>query len=375
MTSYKIKIETTKHSKLPELDFNNIPFGKAISDHMFVADFDGEQWTDLRIVPFGDFSLSPANLALHYGQSIFEGMKATKVKGAPYLFRAMMHAKRLNKSAERMSMPKLPEDLFLQGLNTLVDIDQGWIPEQDNHALYIRPFMFATDALFGVQASKTYRFVIFTGPVGPYYPKPVKLWVEEVYTRAALGGAGEAKCAGNYGAALLPTYNAKAMGYDQVMWMDAKEKKYVQEVGTMNLFFVIDGRVVTPTTTGTILRGITRDSFLRILRDHGYDVEDRLISIEELYDAARSGKLSECFGAGTAAVVSHVAEITWRDMTITLPPVDAENRPVGSFIKSYLNKLRTGQIQDPYGWMEAVPNLTVAGKQGVDEELMIITKN
>lgn len=376
MAKYDISIQKTLKSKIDQLDFDNIPFGKAISDHMFVADFDGEQWTDLRIVPFGDFSLSPANLALHYGQSIFEGMKATKVNGAPYLFRPMMHAKRLNKSAARMSMPQLPEDLFLQSLRSLIAMDQDWIPEQDDHALYIRPFMFATDALFGVQASKTYRFVIFTGPVGPYYPKPVKLWVEEVYTRAALGGAGEAKCAGNYGAALLPTYNAKAMGYDQVMWMDAKDKKYVQEVGTMNLFFVIDGRVVTPTTTGTILRGITRDSFLTILRDQGYDVEDRLVSINELYDASLSGKLTECFGAGTAAVVSHVAEITWRNHKIELPPVDAEHRPVGTFIKSYLNKLRTGKVQDPYGWMEAVPSLEGHSTPvELDEELVVITKN
>jgi branched-chain amino acid aminotransferase len=353
---FPVKVTTTSQSRLPSVDFNNIPFGKVISDHMFVADFDGKQWTDLRIEPFANLNISPANLALHYGQSIFEGMKATKVHGEPVLFRPEMHARRFNVSAERMCMPQIPEELFVQALKMLVDLDRNWIPAGDDHALYIRPLMFATDEYFGVHTSENYRFLIFTGPVGPYYPKPIKLWVEEVFTRAAQGGAGEAKCAGNYGASLLPAQRAKAAGYDQVMWMDAVEKKYVQEVGTMNLFFVIDGKVITPATTGTILRGVTRDSFTTLLKEWGYTVEDRLLSIAEIADAYWRGTLQECFGAGTAAVVSHVSEITWRDRKLELPPVDETHRPVGTRLKKHINQLRMGLQPDVHGWLQTCEN-------------------
>jgi branched-chain amino acid aminotransferase len=349
---YPIQITRTKQSRLPEVDFSNIPFGKVISDHMFVADYDGEQWTDLRIVPFGNMEISPANLALHYGQSIFEGMKASKINGEPMLFRPEMHARRLNLSAERMCMPHVPEALFVQAVKTLVDVDRDWIPAAADHSMYLRPFMFATDALFGVQASQTYRLIIFTGPVGPYYAKPVSLWVEEKYTRAVEGGAGEAKCAGNYGASLLPAKLAKKAGFDQVMWMDAHEFKYVQEVGTMNLFFVIDGKVITPATTGTILRGITRDCFLVLLKEWGFTVENRLLSIDEIKAAYEQGTLSECFGAGTAAVVSHVSKITWREYEMELPTVDAEHRPVATRLKQYINDLRMGHVPDTHGWLQ-----------------------
>jgi branched-chain amino acid aminotransferase len=353
---YSVKVTQTSKSKLPDVDFSNLPFGKVISDHMFVADFDGKQWTDLRIEPFGLLDISPANLALHYGQSIFEGMKATKMQGEPVLFRPEMHARRFNVSAERMCMPSIPEDLFTQALKMLVDLDRDWIPAMEDHALYIRPLMFATDEYFGVHTSEKYRFIVFTGPVGPYYPKPIKLWVEEVFTRASQGGAGEAKCAGNYGASLLPAQRAKAAGYDQVMWMDAVEKKYVQEVGTMNLFFVMDGKVITPATTGTILRGITRDSFVTILKDWGYTVEDRLLSIAEIADAYWRGTLQECFGAGTAAVVSHVSDITWRDRKIQLPEVNETNCPVGTRLKKHINEIRMGLQPDVYGWLESCEN-------------------
>ena len=320
---------------------------------MFIADYDGENWIKPRIEPFHKLEISPANLALHYGQSIFEGMKASNRHGEPVLFRPEMHARRLNVSAERMCMPEFPEDLFLQGLKMLVDLDRDWIPEQEGYSLYVRPIMFATDEYFGVHSSETYRFLIFTGPVGPYYPKPVKLWVEEVFTRAALGGVGEAKCAGNYGASLLPAQRAKKAGYDQVLWMDSVEKRFVQEVGTMNLFFVIDDRVVTPATTGTILRGITRDSFMTLLKDWGYIIEDRLLSIAEIADAYWRGTLQECFGSGTAAVVSHVSEITWRDRKLELPPVDEIHRPVGTRLKNYINQLRMGNVEDEYDWLQS----------------------
>lgn len=349
---YSISVTPATQSRIDSVDFNNIPFGKVISDHMFIADFDGKQWVNPRIEPFHKMEISPANLALHYGQSIFEGMKATKIKNDPVLFRADMHARRLNVSAERMCMPELPEDLFLQALKMLVELDKDWVPEAEDHALYIRPMMFATDEYFGVHASEKYRFLIFTGPVGPYYPKPVRLWVEEVFTRAAQGGVGEAKCAGNYGASLLPAQRANKNGYDQVMWMDAVEKKYVQEVGTMNLFFVMDGKVITPATTGTILRGVTRDTFITLLKDWGYTVEDRLLSIAEIADAYWRGTLQECFGAGTAAVVSHVSDITWRDRKLELSPVDAEHRPVGTRLKKFINRLRMGLEPDKFGWLQ-----------------------
>lgn len=366
---YQIRVEPVLKSRIGGVDFNNIPFGKVISDHMFMADFNGKEWTDLRIVPFADMAVSPANLGMHYGQIIFEGMKASRIHGEPYLFRPEMHARRMNVSAERMCMPTIPEDLFLQAVKKLVAVDQQWVPELDNCALYIRPFMFATDALFGVQISETYRFVIFTGPVGPYYPKPVRLWVEEVFTRAAHGGPGEAKCAGNYGAALLPAKRAKDAGYDQVMWMDAAEKKYVQEVGTMNLFFVIDGRVVTPATTGTILRGVTRDSAITLLKEWGYVVEDRLLSVAEIADAYWRGQLQECFGTGTAAVVSHVSEITWRDRKMELSPVDAQNRPVGTRLKDFLSRLRMGLEPDRHGWLETCTDASRVAAGGTPVEV------
>lgn len=348
---YPISITPTTQSRISTVDFNNIPFGKVISDHMFIVDYDGTQWINPRIEPFQKFEISPANLALHYGQSIFEGMKASKRNGEPVLFRADLHARRMNVTAERMCMPQIPEDLFMQGLKMLVDLDRDWIPAKEDYSLYIRPLMFATDEYFGVHSSNTYRFLIFTGPVGPYYPKPVKLWVEEVFTRAAMGGVGEAKCAGNYGASLLPAQRAQKAGYDQVMWMDAVEKKYVQEVGTMNLFFVMDGKVLTPATTGTILRGVTRDSFITLLRDWGYTIEDRQLSIAEIADAYWRGTLQECFGAGTAAVVSHVSEITWRDRKMELPPVDEQHRPVATRLKKYINHLRMGLVPDEYHWL------------------------
>ena len=359
---YDIRVTPTTQSRLSTVDFLNIPFGKVISDHMFVVDYDGKQWVDPRIEPFGAMEMSPANLALHYGQSIFEGMKASKIGDEPFLLRPGMHARRLNVSAERMSMPTLPEDLFLEGLKMLVDLDRAWIPDIPGNALYIRPVMFATDEYFGVHASEKYRFVIFTGPVGPYYAKPVSLWVEEVYTRAAQGGAGEAKCAGNYGASLLPAQRAKQAGYDQIMWMDAVEKKYVQEVGTMNLFFVMDGKVVTPTTTGTILRGITRDTFTTLLKEWNYTVEDRLVSIAEIADAYGRGTLEDCFGAGTAAVVSHVSSITWRDRKMELSPVDEKHRPVSFRLKDHLNKLRSGQVEDTFHWLHSCANSGVMEK-------------
>ncbi|MEM8908671.1 MAG: branched-chain amino acid aminotransferase, partial [Bacteroidota bacterium] len=332
------------------------PFGRTFSDHMFTADYRDGQWTNFQIIPFGNFEIHPACMALHYGQAIFEGMKASKdIHGNPMLFRPEMHAQRINASAKRLCMPEFPGDVFVDALHKLVRLDSGWIPTQEGSALYIRPFMFSNGEYIGVAPSDQYKIIIFTGPVGPYYPKPVRLIAEDHYVRAAHGGVGEAKAAGNYGASLLPAKLAKEKGYDQVMWLDAKEFKYIQEAGTMNLFFVIDGKVVTPATDGAVLKGITRNSFLHILKDKGYTVEERNITIDELIAADKAGQLQEAFGAGTAAVVAHVADITIGDYEIKLPPV--ENRTVGNFLKAELNGLRAGTVVDTRGWVIPVQEL------------------
>lgn len=349
----KISVTKSNLSRISEVDFENIPFGKVFSDHMFIADYKDGKWDNCRIVPFAPMPMHPAMMAIHYGQSIFEGMKATKMQdGTPVLFRPEMHARRLNFSAQRMCMPSFPEEWFLEALHQLVSIDQSWIPPQEGSALYIRPFMFATDEFIGVKASQSYRFVIMTGPVGPYYPKPVRLITETQYVRAVKGGVGEAKAAGNYGGSLLPAKLANEKGFDQVMWLDAVEFKYVQEVGTMNLFFVIDGKVVTPGTYGAILRGITRDCFLKLLKDKGIPVEERLISIDEIVEAYKAGKLQEAFGAGTAAVVAHVADIQHLDFMMHLPPL--EERKIGQMLKDEINGMRSGRLDDPYGWVVPV---------------------
>ncbi|MEM9261928.1 MAG: branched-chain amino acid aminotransferase, partial [Bacteroidota bacterium] len=317
-----IRIERTQQSRLKDIDFDNIPFGRTFSDHVFICDYEDGEWGEGRIVPFGHFTMHPASMVLHYGQAIFEGMKASKFHdGVPALMRPEMHARRINASAHRMMMPAFPEDRFVDALRELVALDADWIPPQEGSALYIRPYMFATDEFIGVKPSETYRFIIFTGPVGPYYPKPVRLLVEQEYIRAVPGGTGEAKAAGNYAGSLRPAYEANQKGFDQVMWMGGPNMTHIQEVGTMNIFFVIGDEVVTPATDGAILKGITRDSFLTILRDKGYNTAERVVDIQEIVAAYDAGKLREVFGAGTAAVVSHVAEIQYGDKLMQLPPV------------------------------------------------------
>lgn len=348
--SSKITITQTKSSRLPGLDFDNIPFGRVFSDHMFVADYVDEQWVNPRIVPFESFLIHPSAMALHYGQAIFEGMKASKNKdGKPCLFRPELHARRFNASAARMSMPDVPEDLFLDALHELISLDRGWIPPKEGSALYIRPFVFATDNSFGVRPADNYTFIIFTGPVGPYYAKPVRLKAETHYVRAVPGGTGEAKAAGNYAGALLPAELAKKEGFDQVMWMDGHEFKYVQEVGTMNIFFVIDGKVVTPATDGAILKGITRATILESLQEKGIPVEERKLDIHELIEAHKNGTLQEAWGTGTAAVVAPVESITYEGYTMSLPTVDQFT--IGNQMKDYIDGLRSGRIEDTHGWV------------------------
>jgi len=258
------------------------------------------------------------------------------------------HARRLNASARRLAMAEIPEELFLAGLKQLVEMDQAWIPPTEGSALYIRPFMFAMDNSIGVRPSDRYRFMILTCPVGPYYAKPVKLWAETSYVRAAVGGVGEAKAAGNYAAALLPAQKAQERGYDQILWLDAKNFEYVQEVGTMNIFFVIDGKIVTPAADGAILHGITRDSIIELLRTQGKEVEVRPVRIQEIVDASRAGTLEEIFGSGTAAVISFVESIHYKGEDIELPKV--ANWSVAPGIKAHIEGLRSGRIADELGW-------------------------
>ncbi|MBT8233600.1 MAG: branched-chain amino acid aminotransferase [Saprospiraceae bacterium] len=343
-----LKIIKNTNSKLHELDFDNIPFGRAFSDHMYVADYKDGAWGDMRIEPFGNFSVHPANIAWHYGQSIFEGMKATKaIDGTPMLFRPEMHAKRINTSARRMCMPEFPEDAFLEAVYELVKLEQAWIPKKEGSALYLRPYMVAMDEFIGVQVAKTYKFVIFCCPVGPYYSKAVKLKADDKFIRAAEGGTGEAKAAGNYAGSLYPAQIAKQEGYDQIMWLDAVNHKRIQEVGTMNIFFVINDTIVTPPTSGTILKGITRDSALTIFEQKGYNIEVRDLTIDEVMKAGHDGSLKEVFGTGTAAVVANVKEIGYQGDTITLNP---ESYTVSPFLKDTINGIRSTRIEDVNGW-------------------------
>jgi branched-chain amino acid aminotransferase len=353
MVSTPIRTTKVQQSRLDTVDFTNLPFGKIFSDHMFVSDYKDGQWTNDRIEPFGHFTMHPASMVLHYGQAVFEGMKASKHQdGTPMLLSPQDHAKRINASARRMMMAEFPEDRFVEALSQLVNLDQDWIPPQEGSALYIRPFMYATDEFIGVRPSETYRFCIITAPVGPYYAKPVRLVVEQEYVRAVPGGTGEAKAAGNYAGSLLPAHLAQQKGFDQVVWMGGPNMTQVQEVGTMNIFFVIDGEVVTPATDGAILKGITRKNFMTILKDQGYRVSERVVEIDEIVEAYDAGKLEEMFGAGTAAVVSHVSELQYQDKLMTLPPV--EDRKVGPMLKKYIDGLRTGKVEDKFNWLVRV---------------------
>lgn len=358
--SYQIDVQKANNSRIETVDFNNIPFGEIFSDHMFVADYRDGEWTDCRIVPYGALSMEPSNLALHYGQSVFEGMKASKDKnGQTTLYRPEMHAKRINKSAQRMCMPAIPEDLFLQAVHQLVDLDSNWVPPIKGSALYIRPFMFATDEILGVKVSKTYKFIIFTGPVGPYYPKPVRLKAETFYVRAVKGGVGEAKAAGNYGAAMLPAYLAQQQGYDQILWLDAVEHRYIQEVGTMNIFFRIGDTIVTPETDGAILHGITRDSLLRLMDKENISHEVRKITIDEIVDAHKHGELKEIFGSGTAAVIARVSDFTYKDRTYELN-LGEEEKSMATYLKSRIDGIRFGEDEDVFDWLVPVGLKTVS---------------
>ncbi len=351
---YNIEINKVAKSRLPEVDFDNIPFGKIFSDHMFSAEYKDGEWQNLRIEPFGKIEYNPAMSSLHYGQLIFEGMKAHRgADGSVNLFRHRKNFLRFNRSAHRMAMPALPREVFEEGLLQLLKLDRDWVPAGINSSLYIRPFMFATDEYVGIRPSDTYRFIIFTSPVGPYYDHPVKVKVAEKYVRAFKGGTGYAKTAGNYAATLLPALEVKKQGYDQILWLDGCKFEQVHEIGTMNVFFVINGKLITPTIeTGEILEGITRDSVITLARENGIPVEDRIVTIDEIVEAYDNGSLEEAFGAGTAATIAQISELGYKDKKMVLPPV--ESRKISNALKSELMAIKRGQIEDRYGWITKI---------------------
>jgi branched-chain amino acid aminotransferase len=348
-----IKITKTTHSRINTCDFNNIQFGTVFSDHMFVVDYEDGNWINPEILPFGPLSLSPSTFALHYGQAIFEGMKAYKnTNGEAQLFRPKDNIKRLNQSAKRMAMAELPEEIFMEGLKQLIAIDSNWIPTKSGSSLYIRPYMFATDEFVGVRPAKHFKFVIFTCPVNAYYPKPIRVVVEEKYVRAFDGGVGATKAAGNYGISMLPTYEANQKGFDQIIWTDGREHKYIEESGTMNVFFVIGDKVITPLLDGTILEGVTRNSCIKLLQNKGYTVEERKISVDEIVDASNKGVLKDAFGTGTAAIVAKIAAINYKGVDYTLP--NPEEREVSNYLYKTLGEIQTGLIPDSFNWIEKV---------------------
>jgi branched-chain amino acid aminotransferase len=349
----QINITRTANSKLKDIDFNDIPFGKYTSDHMFVMDYSGGQWRDARIVPYQGFTIDPQSKALQYCQCIFEGMKATKGSdGLPKLLRPDLNIERFNLSAARMCMPEVPHEMFLAALKALVAADKDWIPPAEGSALYVRPTMIATENSLGVGPSDSYIFYIYTAPAQPYFSQPIKLVTEQELVRAVRGGTGEAKTGGNYAGAMLAARIAKQKGFDQIIWLESPGFKKIQEAGMMNLFFVIGKTVVTPSLSGAVLKGTTRRYFLDILQEKNIEVEERDIYIDEIVEAYQKGILKEAFGSGTAAVVSHISEITHNGEKMVLP-ADQDNR-ISDMLFDEINGLRSGRIADKRNWLVPV---------------------
>jgi len=344
-----INVRKTAHSKINEVDFDKLEFGKYVSDHMLIADYDNEAWGSPHIVPFANLSLSPTTLALHYGQTVFEGMKVFRMNdGRINIFRLDKHYDRFSKSLERLCMAVPPKEIFTEGIIKLVETDAAWVPSKNGAALYLRPFMYASEAKFGVKISDEYRFIVFSGPVPELYAQPIKVKVETDYVRAAKGGTGFAKCGGNYGGAYYPTKLARQQGYDQVLWTDARENKFIEESGMMNVLFVINGVLVTPPLSDSILDGITRDSLLMLAKDLGYKTEERPISINELQKAFADKTITEAFGAGTAAVVAPIKTIHIDGIDYALPVYNETS--LLTTLKVMLEKIRTGAEPDIHNW-------------------------
>ncbi len=353
----EIKITKTTSPKQKPAPGQPLGFGRIFTDHMFVMNYtEGKGWHDARIVPYGNLSLAPSAMVFHYGQEMFEGLKAYKgVDGNVYLFRPDMNAKRTNNTNERLVIPQLPEEDFVEAVRAVVDVDRDWVPADPGTSLYIRPFIIATDEFLGVAPSKTYLFIIILSPSGAYYEsglEPVGIWIEDEYVRAVKGGMGFAKTGGNYAASLIAQVKAHDDGYSQVLWLDGVERKYIEEVGSMNIMFKIAGKVVTPMLNGSILPGITRDSILTVCRDWGYEVEERRISVDELVAAAKDGTLEEVWGTGTAAVVSPVNKLRYEDDVMLIG--DGGIGELTQKLYDELTGIQWGKLEDKRGWRVTV---------------------
>lgn len=349
-----IPVQRIAQSRIKEIDFNNLEFGKYIADHMLVADFKDGKWQDPQIVPFADIAMSPAMLSLHYGQSVFEGMKAFWMSnGNINIFRPHKHHARLNRSLDRMCMPLVSEEIFLQSLHALVDLDKDWIPTSEGSSLYIRPLVFAYEARLGVKVADHFKMIIMNSPVAAYQAKPYRLKVEDKYVRTAEGGTGFAKCAGNYGGAFYPTQLAREEGFDQILWTDHKNHEYIDEVGMMNVMFVINGKLVTPKLTTAILEGVTRDTILTLAKDMGMPIEERRVSLAEIEQGLKNGTVTEAFGSGTAAVVAPIAVINIHGYDHQIKEAGPESFQLR--VKAKLNNIRMGLEPDLHGWNYIIP--------------------
>jgi branched-chain amino acid aminotransferase len=350
----EIKLVKTGISRAKDVDYEHLGFGKIFSDHMFSAEYSDGRWHNSALTPYGDIMLPPSLSALHYGQAVFEGIKAFYSKdGSVNVFRADRHHERLNRSCERLCIPRITWEDFYAALNTLLSTDREWVPKKRGCSLYIRPFVFASDPYLGVKVSDTYRFMIITSPVGAYYTAgAVKLVTSPEYVRAFRGGLGCAKTPANYAASLMAAEEAHKKGFSQVLWLDGMEGKYLEEVGTMNIFAVIDGKLITPELVGTILDGVTRDSAIKIALEWGVPVEERRLSIDELISASKEGLLDEVFGSGTAAVITPVDEISHMGHTL-----EVKSKKKGSLSQKLLDEItgiQYGEKQDIFGWIRKI---------------------
>lgn len=343
-------IERTSNSKLPSIDFNNLKFGRDFSDHMLLAEYANGEWKDVKIIPFQDIKFSPAASVFHYGQAIFEGLKAHKTKeGDILLFRPEENLDRMNLSAKRMCMPEVPFEIFIDGLIQLINLDRNWVPDGEGKSLYIRPFLIADDAFLGVKASERYKFMIITSPASNYYSGAVSVKVETKFSRAAAGGIGAAKAAANYAASLYPAQEAQKAGYHQLIWTDSKEHKYLEESGTMNLMLVKENTLITPSLdSNTILPGITRKSILKLAKEWGYKVEERQIEVNELIEGLKDNSIEEVFGVGTAATIAPISKIGFGTTDYTLS--DYTKWKFASRAKTYLEGVKRGEIEDQFNW-------------------------
>jgi len=351
--SNKITKRLTDRSRLSEVDFKNIAFGHVYSDHMFMIDYLDGMWQKQSIEPYDYIKLLPGAAILHYAQTVFEGLKAYRGQnGETLVFRPDMNFKRLNKSAERLCIPNIPEDILMNGMDELLRIDSAWVPDLPGTSLYIRPFIFATEENIGVKPADKYKFILFTCPVGAYYSKPVKVKIETIFSRTVSGGTGFAKAGGNYASSLYPAKLANEDGYDQLIWTDGQTHKFIEEAGTMNLMFVVDNVLITAETGDTVLNGITRDSVITLARDWGMQVEVRQITVEEVISGLEEGKIQEAFGVGTAATVAHIELIGYEGKDYTLPEINDEF--FSSRVARELDGIKTGKIADKFGWIHKV---------------------